>query len=458
MATGERGAGDRVREAVRSLPSGTSADARISHSAWTTIRFANGRITQPLAERHAYLSFRVAEGGRLGTATTVDLSPEGIAAVVRAARALARVAPVEEKFPGFPSDGAPRPRPVPFSRATAETRPETATRIAERILASAARAAPGGRIAGVVNVGGESLRVVNSAGLDRSTRTSAAHTNVLVDRPDRDPPVSGWSEGAHWDVRRLDAERIAREAGERVARSAPESVPPGRYRVLLRAPAVADLVGFLAHLGFGGQGEVEGWSCLRRRRGRRIAPSRVHLVDDARSPWTLPTAIDGEGVATRATPLIDHGVARGAVTDVLTSGRLGRPLSGHALSPEAPQGSWGPIPSHLLLAPGSAREEELVRATRRGILVTRFHYVRVVDPGRSIITGMTRDGTYRIERGEVVGPVRNLRFTQSIVEALHGTELLGRERRITGSERGGSAATVPDLVTSGFRFTSATLF
>ncbi len=449
---------DRLAEVARGLPSGVTADARIVREAWTTIRFANGRIHQPLVEEGEYLSFRVAEGGRLGTATTVDLSPDGVRTVVRAARALARIAPVEKTFPGFPVEASPRPAATAFSSATAHVTPEAATRVAERILAAAASRAPGGRIAGVVNIGSVNHRVVNSTGLDRGCRFSGAQASVLVDRPERDPPVSGWSEGAHWDVARLAPERLGREAAERVAESAPVAVEPGTYRVLLRAPAVATLLDYLAFLGFGGTGEAEGWSCLRRQRGRRIAPRSVDLVDDARSRRVIPCAIDAEGTATRSTPLIDEGVAGGPVTDVLTSGRLGRPLTGHALPPESPGGEYGPIPRHLVLSPGDAREEELVRETRRGILVTRFHYVRVVDPGRSVLTGMTRDGTYRIEHGEIVGPVRNLRFTESVLRTLRGTELVGREARQTASERAGSSTTCPDLVSSSFRFTSATLF
>ncbi|MGI0155748.1 MAG: TldD/PmbA family protein [Thermoplasmata archaeon] len=452
------GGGARVAAAIRNLPHGTSADARLTRSTWTTIRFANGRIHQPLVEHRTALSLRVAEGGRLGIATSVDLTPDGIAEVVRAARALARVAPVEKRFPGFPSDGAPRPAATAHSAPTAALGPEAVTRIAERILESASARAPGGRIAGAVNVGGEERRVVNSTGLDRTTAVSGAEASVLVDRPDRDPPVSGWSEGAHWDARRLDPEGLGKEAAERVATSAPQSVPPGEYRVLLRGPAVCDILGYLSLLGFGGHAEDEGWSCLRKKRGRRIAPESVHLVDDARSRSTIPIAIDAEGVATRATPLIDHGVARAAVTDVVTAGRLGRALTGHALPPESPYGDWGPIPSHLVLAGGDAREEELIRETRRGLLVTRFHYVRVVDPGLGIITGMTRDGTYRIEKGEVVGPARNLRFTESVLSALARTELLGRASRIYSSERANMATTCADLLTRSFRFTSATLF
>jgi predicted Zn-dependent protease len=213
---------------------------------------------------------------------------------------------------------------------------------------------------------------------------------------------------------------------------------------------------FLAHLGFAANGEVEGWSCLARSRGKKVAPESVTLFDDARSRETIPRAVDFEGTWTRPTPLITEGVAGAVVTDLITSGRLGRPLTGHALPPEAPWGDFGPIPMNLHLASGDASEEELVRETRHGLLVTRFHYVRVVDPGRGVITGMTRDGTYVIENGELVRPARNLRFTESVLSSLAGVRRLGKTRRIYSG--GGECVTAPALALGAFRFTSATLF
>ena len=243
-----------------------------------------------------------------------------------------------------------------------------------------------------------------------------------------------------------------------MARQEPRPIPPGTYRVVLRGPALAEALSFLGHLGFSGHGEVEGWSCLRHQRGRRIADPAVHLFDDPRSTATIPQAIDFEGTATRRTALVDHGIAGDVVTDLVTAGRLGRRPTGHALPPESPWGEYGPHPSHLVLAPGDASEDELIRTTRNGLLVTRFHYVRIVDPGRGMITGMTRDGTFRIVRGEIAEPVRNLRFTESVVSLLRGIAALGRERRIYSDERGGSSATVPSAAVRAFRFTSATLF
>ena len=440
------------------LGRGGSADVRVTRFAWTTIRFANGRIHQPHFSRGTEVSYRVADGNRLGTATGTDPSPQGLTELRGRALALARIAPEEPRFPGFSAEGRRHSPPIAFSAATAATSPEAATRVAERILVAAGAGAPGGRIAGVVNVGHEELLVANSTGLFRTDRTSASQASVLIDRPEREPPVSGWSEGAHWDLARLGPTRLGQEAADRVARSEPRAVPPGTYRVVLRGPALAEAFSFLGHLGFSGHGEVEGWSCLRRHRGRRVAEPWVHLVDDPRSTHTIPHGIDFEGTATRRTVLVDHGVAGDVVTDLVTAGRLGRRLTGHASPPESPWGEYGPHPTHLVLAPGDADEEELVRTTRNGLLVTRFHYVRVVDPGRGIITGMTRDGTFRIARGEIVGPVRNLRFTESVVSLLRGIVALGKERRIYSDERGGSSVTVPSAAVRAFRFTSATLF
>ena len=445
-----------LRALLDELPAGTTGDVRVVTSALTTIRFANGRIHQPHLERSTHVSVRVAEGKRLATATGSDASREGLSALSAAARSLARIAPTEKKFPGFAAPRGRGPGPLAFSRATAELSPEDATQIAVEILDTAAAQAPGARVAGAVTVGMDELRVANSSGLDRSTKRSLAHASVLVQRPDRDPPVSGWSEGAHWDAARLGPAGLGREAAERMARTTPAPVEPGAYPVVLRGPAVADLLRFLAHLGFAANGEVEGWSCLSRRRGKKVAPSTVSLSDDPRSRDTIPQAIDYEGTWTGRTPLIDHGVAGPVVTDLLSAGRLGRKLTGHAQPPEAPWGDYGPLPSNLILEPGSASEAELVRDTRRGLLVTRFHYVRVVDPGRGVITGMTRDGTYVIENGEVVGPARNLRFTESVLTALGGVTLLGKERRAYSD--GGGVVTTPSLATRSFRFTSATLF
>ncbi|HYK92566.1 MAG TPA: TldD/PmbA family protein [Thermoplasmata archaeon] len=452
-----RNAGPSARRWLDRLPGGVEADLREVHERWFTMRFANGRVHQPHVEEERALSLRVRVDGRLATATTTDVSVAGFDQLARSAIAMARAAPPEPKFPGFPDDSVRPPartipapaRPVPLS---------VAGRLAADALDGARAELPAARVSGAVNVGTISVAVANTSGLDRTMRRSVGQASVLAEDLGSSPPASGWSEGAVWDPRRLPARRLGRTAAERVARAPSRSLPPGRYSVLLRAPAVSELLSFLSYLGFSANGELQGWSCLARHRDRRIAPSFVNLVDDGTSPRVLPQAIDFEGLGKSRLPLIEDGYARGPAIDLVSGGRLGRASTGHAPPPESPFGESGPSPNQLILAPGDAREEEMIRSIRRGVLVTRFHYVRVVHAARSILTGMTRDGTYLIENGEVTAPVRNLRFTESILGTLRGIELVGSVAERTADERGSIAVNCGPVVSRSFRFTSATVF
>ena len=443
--------------ALDALPPGWTGDVRVLAERWGTMRFAVSRLSQPHLEEGHYLSFRAVHDHRIGIAATSDTSPKGIRAVVAAAQALARVAPPDEKFPAFPSPTR-APKRVAFSRATARLTPEAQVRLAERALAGARSVQPDGRIAGAVNVGSEVRAVANSSGLAVVAPRSVVQLSVLVDRPDQPVPASGWDEAAHWDVAGLDAARLGRAAAERVPTAPLESAKPGRYRVVLDGPAAYELLGFLGHLGFNSRAEEEGWSCLRSRRGRRVAPSFVDLVDDGTSPRSLPQAFDFEGTPKRRVKMLDHGVAGPAVADLRSAAARATAPTGHGPLPESPWGDWGATPTNLILAPGTSSMDDLLATVKDGILVTRFNYVRVVHPAKSIITGMTRDGTFRIRRGQVAEPVRNLRFTESVLGAVRSIEAIGRATRRYSDERGGGSVTSPALAVGAFRFTSATLF
>jgi predicted Zn-dependent protease len=149
--------------------------------------------------------------------------------------------------------------------------------------------------------------------------------------------------------------------------------------------------------------------------------------------------------------LVERGVCRDVVYDCMTAGREGRPSTGHGFPAPNPA---GPFPTNLLMEPGEPAREALIGGLERGLLVTRFHYTNAVHPKLAIVTGMTRDGLFLVERGEVVGPVRNLRFTQSYLDALAGIEAVGAERRLVRSIVG--VAVVPAVRIASFTFTGAT--
>jgi predicted Zn-dependent protease len=199
------------------------------------------------------------------------------------------------------------------------------------------------------------------------------------------------------------------------------------------------------------------------RLGERVAAPAIDLGDAPRLPQTLPRAFDFEGVPKAPIPLIEDGVARAVVHDTRSAARAGGDArsTGHATAPGG--SSFGPHPTNLVLGGGgSADETELVAAVERGIYVTRFWYVNVVREKQTLLTGMTRDGTFLIEDGRISRPVRDVRFTDSVLRILEATEALTASRRLVAEadfygRRFAAGVVCPALRASGFRITGRTV-
>jgi PmbA protein len=176
----------------------------------------------------------------------------------------------------------------------------------------------------------------------------------------------------------------------------------------------------------------------------------VGIFDDALAPWALGLTFDFEGMPKTRVALVDRGIAGHPCTDSYWAARTGTANTGHALP--APN-SFGPIPIDLAMEPGDSTPDELIASVQRGVYVTRFHYVNIEDPVRATLTGMTRDGTFLIEDGKLTSPLRNLRFTQSAVEALSRVGGVSAERKMVGEEGGAYA---PYLLLERFAVTGQT--
>jgi predicted Zn-dependent protease len=261
---------------------------------------------------------------------------------------------------------------------------------------------------------------------------------------------SGYAEMAAVDVEGIDPAAVGRDAAAK-ARSTtnPVSIDPGDWPVVLEEYAVVDLLSMLAYMGFSALAVQEERSFSEP--GRRVGSDLVTIVDDAADAATMPMAFDYEGVAKQRVPLIERGVCRDVVYDAQTAARAGRTSTGHGLPAPNP---YGPFPLNMAMSAGSTPRDELIGGLERGLLVTRFHYTNPVHPKLAIVTGMTRDGTFLVEGGKVVGPVRNLRFTMSYLAALAGTVAVGRDRRTLRGDFGG--VLVPAVRIDGWTFTGAT--
>jgi predicted Zn-dependent protease len=204
----------------------------------------------------------------------------------------------------------------------------------------------------------------------------------------------------------------------------------------------------------------EGRSFLSGKLGTKVLDSKINLIDDPFNMKGFPAAFDFEGIPKKRVHLVRSGVAENVVYDTLTATRAKKKSTGHALSAPNP---FGPIPMHIILKGGDSSLEDMIKQTEKGILVTRFHYTNVIDPYKLIITGMTRDGTFLIEKGVITRGLKNLRFTENVIEALNRVSAIARKPELAPFEPGyggrlGRGVFAPALKIDDFTFTSATEF
>ncbi|MGH2711933.1 MAG: TldD/PmbA family protein [Actinomycetota bacterium] len=433
-----------LANAAMEVPGADATEVLVIHEWSGLTRFADSAIHQSTAREDTGVRVRVVIGGQVGVAATNDLSKDGAAEAARSALELARVAAPDPMFPGITPPTVIPERANGFDDETADTSPtERADVVAELI----ARAQPGFHAAGAFETSANEVTVTNSEGhFAYAPSTQTTLTTVISGGNGG----TGFAEITSPSVAEVDASSVGELAFSKARDSQdPVGLDPGRYEVVLEPAAVATLLGFLAYLGFGGRGIAEGRSCFSGREGEKLVSELVSIYDDGLSPNTIALPFDFEGTPKRRVDLIDKGVFKGGVHDRRSAKQAGTDSSGHALPPPNPE---GPFPLNLFLEPGDASLEDMIAATERGLLITRFHYSNIVRPMESVITGMTRDGTWLIENGKVKQPIKNFRFTQSIEEALRDVEQVGRDTELA-SEFFFSSSRVPALRISSFHFT-----
>jgi PmbA protein len=240
---------------------------------------------------------------------------------------------------------------------------------------------------------------------------------------------SGYAEHTAWSAAEIDPAAVAREAAEKAGRTkGAGELAPGVYRAVLEPYAFADLLDYFSHDSLGALGLLEERSYFSGRIGERIVDEKITIADDPLDPHGLPKAFDFEGTPKQPVLLVDGGVARGVVWDRTTAARAsnGVKTTGHAGPVDSRD--WGPVPYSLSVAPGEADSvEELAELVGDGIYITRLHYLGVVDPREGVVTGMTRDGTFRIREGKLAEPLVNLRFTVAVPDLLR--EVYGLTKR-----------------------------
>jgi predicted Zn-dependent protease len=410
-------------------------------------RFTQSSVHQHVAERNGTLILRVVLGKRIAVVTTNILKPASLKKTLQKAISLAKLQHPNDEFISLPE-----PKPIPevdtFSKSIASLTPGKKVKMIKEIFSLVK--GKGFKTSGAFSNGEVELAVVNSLGVEAYQKYSDMFLHLIVE----DGKSTGYASFVSRDVDRLDIEGLTKEAIEKASKREPIQIEPGEYEVILEPYAVSELLSFLGYLGFHALAVQEGRSFFCNELGKKLVDEKVTIYDDGVDPQGLQAPFDFEGVPKQKVTFFEKGVAKGVTYDSFTAGREGKNSTGHGLI--APN-TAGPIPINLFMEGGESSLDEMVRSVRKGIYVTRFHYTNVVEPMKAVITGMTRDGTFLIEEGEVKKPIKNMRFTESILKALSQVSAISKERRVCSegtvySRRFVTGTVAPAIKVEGFNF------
>ena len=381
-------------------------------------RFAGSEVHQPTLIENESVELQIVRDGRLGVAAGNRTDDEGLRTLAARAAEAADSAPADPDFAGLAPPSDP-PRVEGYDEETAALSAED-----QAHLAAAAIDASDLDLYGFFTSGVTDLALASTTGLEASQSMTDAAVLALaaVDG------ASGYAEQTGWRLADIDPAAASERAVEKANRTrGAVELEPGSYRAVLEPPAFAELLTYFAYDAFGALGLIEERSYAYGRIGEKVFDERFSLADDSLDPRGLPKSFDFEGTPRQRVELVEDGVLRDVVWDRTSAKRAGdgRKTTGHA--PPSSLRHWGPLAFSLSVAGGEvASTDELAEAVGDGIYVTRLHYLSIVNPRDGVITGMTRDGTFKIEGGKMTEPLVNLRFTVTVPELL--AELPGLTR------------------------------
>jgi len=428
---------DLVRTTAPTAEAAVSVDRT---SQWLT-RFATSFIHQNVADESTSVTLTVHVDGRTTVASTTLTGDEGLRALVDRTVGATRLAPVDPAWPGL-TDPAPLTGTGTVDESVLAADPAARAAVVQAFVG----AAGGLETAGYCRTKHWTGAYANSAGhLVEGAATAADFDGIA-----RNNGADSAARIASTRMSDLDGAALGRRVG-RNARALASAVelPAGEYEVVLLPEAVADILTNFAFYGFNGKQHNEGRSFAKL--GEAQFDPAITLVDDPVTTGRIGQPYDGEGTPRGVLTLVDGGTTAAVAHDRRTAAKAGTASTGHSSG----DSSWGPMTENLVLSPGTSSLADLIRSVRRGLLVTDFWYTRVLDPRQLTLTGLTRNGVWLVEDGEIGTPVQNFRFTQAYPQALSPGRVLGvGETAIAQPSRWGLGSwTGPALHLSAWNFT-----
>jgi predicted Zn-dependent protease len=433
-----------LMDRVLSFSKAESTAVNLNGGDRANVRFARNTVTTSGATSGYSLAITSSFGKRSGTVTTAEFDDASLQRAVRNAEEIAKLSP--ENPEAMPLLGPQTYSPVTaFFDDAAQASPEwRAGSAATAIDLSKKKEVVS---AGFVETQGSIRAVANSKGLFAFDRFTSADYNLTARTPDGSG--SGWASRSYNELRLLDPGKLATAAIEKAALSKnPAAIEPGKYTVVLEPAAVADLLAYLLFSANARQAD-EGRSFFSKkgggnRTGEQVVGEKVRIISDPAYPLAPAVSFDGEGLPISKHVWVENGVIKDLFYSRFWAQKMGK---------DATAG-----PGNAIMEGGSATMSDLIAGTDRGVLVTRFWYIRPVDPQTILITGLTRDGLFLIEKGKVTRPVKNMRWNESPVVAFNNIDAMSPPERVVSGEgigSGGLSIVCPAARIREFTFSSA---
>jgi predicted Zn-dependent protease len=396
------------------------------------IRYARNTVSTSGHRSNQTLAVEASFGKKSGTATVDEFDDESLESVVKRAEELAKLAPENPEFMA-PLGPQTYDESVSFVESTANITPEYRAEVAAKSINPASEKDV--TAAGFLNDSAGFSAMLNSSGLFAYNKSTDVDFTVTMRT--NDGTGSGWVTRDYNDVKKFNPEEAAKVAIDKAVMSREaRAIEPGKYTVILEPAASVDLLRNMSGA-FNARTADEGRSFMSKddgtKMGEKIVDERVNIWSDPLHPDVPTSTWNGEGMPLKKMKWIENGVVKNLAYSRYWAEQKGVDAV--------------PYPSNFIMEGGDASREELIKSTKRGILVTRLWYIRSVDPQTLLYTGLTRDGTFYIENGEIRYPVKNFRFNESPIIMLNNLETLGEQVRINGN-------LIPYMKVRDFTFTS----
>ena len=427
---------EEARKILEKAMSFSKADAcviNLGGSESGNIRYARNTVSTAGHQSNQSLAVEASFGKKSGTATIDEFDDASLEKVVRRAEELAQLSPENPEFME-PLGPQTYDESVSYSEATANTTPEFRADVAAKSIKPASEKEV--TAAGFLDDGAGFSAMLNSNGLFAYNKST--NVDFTVTMCTNDGTGSGWVTRDYNDISKFDAEEASAIAIDKAVMSREaRAIEPGRYTVILEPAAAEELLGNMGRA-FNARTADEGRSFMSKegggtKLGDKIVDERVTIWSDPLHPDVPTSTWSGDGLPRKKTMWVENGVVKNLAYDRYWASQQGVDAV--------------PYPSNMIMQGGDASLDDMIKRTKRGILVTRFWYIRSVDPQTLLFTGLTRDGTFYIENGQIKYPVKNFRFNESPIIMLNNLEELGEQVRVNGN-------LIPYMKIRDFTFTS----